>query len=124
VFEASDAPVVVNVSSGLGSLAACADPSRVEFQVTALDYNSSKTALVMVTSLTLPCELLLDVAAQRYCVCRRPLPIQASRPRHAVAHRHMTRTVQVEEGVALPVDCRDRIGCVPAIHADCRQPLI
>ena len=50
LLEASNAPVVVNVSSGLGSLAACADPSRVEFQVTALDYNSSKTALVMVTS--------------------------------------------------------------------------
>ncbi|MEU4896189.1 SDR family NAD(P)-dependent oxidoreductase [Streptomyces sp. NPDC044780] len=50
LLEAGDAPVVVNVSSGLGSLAACADPSRVEFQVTLLDYNSSKTALVMVTS--------------------------------------------------------------------------
>ncbi|MFC8533548.1 SDR family oxidoreductase [Streptomyces sp. NPDC057249] len=50
LLEASDAPVVVNVSSGLGSLAACADPSRLEFQVTMLDYNSSKTALVMVTS--------------------------------------------------------------------------
>ncbi|MEX2971207.1 SDR family oxidoreductase [Streptomyces sp. C184] len=50
LLEASDAPVVVNVSSGLGSLAACADPSRVESQVTLLDYNSSKTALVMVTS--------------------------------------------------------------------------
>jgi NAD(P)-dependent dehydrogenase (short-subunit alcohol dehydrogenase family) len=50
LLEASDAPVVVNVSSGLGSLAATADPSRVEFQVTVLDYNSSKSALVMVTS--------------------------------------------------------------------------
>ncbi|MGW1620621.1 SDR family oxidoreductase [Streptomyces sp. NPDC002172] len=50
LLEASDAPVVVNVSSGLGSLAATADPSRVEFKVMALDYNSSKTALVMITS--------------------------------------------------------------------------
>ncbi|MGW0997219.1 SDR family NAD(P)-dependent oxidoreductase [Streptomyces sp. NPDC002520] len=50
LLEASEAPVVVNVSSGLGSPAACADPSRVEFHVTMLDYNSSKTALVMVTS--------------------------------------------------------------------------
>ncbi|WP_314242029.1 SDR family oxidoreductase [Streptomyces sp. DSM 40907] len=50
LLEASDAPVVVNVSSGLGSLAACADPGRIEFQVALLDYNSSKTALVMVTS--------------------------------------------------------------------------
>ncbi|WAX80341.1 SDR family oxidoreductase [Streptomyces sp. KMM 9044] len=50
LLEAGDAPVVVNVSSGLGSRAATTDPSRVEFQVTVLDYNSSKTALVMVTS--------------------------------------------------------------------------
>ncbi|WP_018787137.1 SDR family oxidoreductase [Micromonospora sp. CNB394] len=50
LLEAGDAPVVVNVSSGLGSVAATTDPSRVEFRVTALDYNSSKTALVMVTS--------------------------------------------------------------------------
>lgn len=32
------------------SLAATNDPDRVEFGVAALDYNSSKTALVMVTS--------------------------------------------------------------------------
>ncbi|MDF3287933.1 SDR family oxidoreductase [Streptomyces silvisoli] len=50
LLRASDTAVVVNVSSGLGSLAATADPSRVEFQVMALDYNSSKTALVMITS--------------------------------------------------------------------------
>ncbi|WP_240139330.1 SDR family oxidoreductase [Streptomyces sp. MUM 178J] len=50
LLEASDAPVVVNVSSGLGSLAATTDPNRLESQVTVLDYNSSKTALVMVTS--------------------------------------------------------------------------
>ncbi|MFF3457240.1 SDR family oxidoreductase [Streptomyces sp. NPDC002730] len=50
LLQAGDAPVVVNVSSGLGSLAATADPGRVEFHVALLDYNSSKTALVMVTS--------------------------------------------------------------------------
>jgi len=50
LLEASNAPVVVNVGSGLGSLAATSDPSRVEFHVAALDYNSSKTALVMVTA--------------------------------------------------------------------------
>ncbi|MFJ8867069.1 SDR family oxidoreductase [Streptomyces sp. NPDC102473] len=50
LLEAGKAPVVVNVSSGLGSLAATNDPTRVEFSVAALDYNSSKTALVMVTS--------------------------------------------------------------------------
>ncbi|MCX4694770.1 SDR family NAD(P)-dependent oxidoreductase [Streptomyces sp. NBC_01408] len=50
LLEAGDAPVVVNVGSGLGSPAATADPSRIEFHVALLDYNSSKTALVMVTS--------------------------------------------------------------------------
>ncbi|MEU9011811.1 SDR family oxidoreductase [Streptomyces sp. NPDC048479] len=50
LLQTGDAPVVVNVSSGLGSLAATADPGRIEFQVALLDYNSSKTALVMITS--------------------------------------------------------------------------
>ncbi|MDX8031265.1 SDR family NAD(P)-dependent oxidoreductase [Lentzea sp. BCCO 10_0856] len=50
LLESSDAPVVVNVGSGLGSPAATNDPDRVEFHVTLLDYNSSKTALVMITS--------------------------------------------------------------------------
>ncbi|MFH8470724.1 SDR family NAD(P)-dependent oxidoreductase [Streptomyces sp. NPDC017991] len=50
LLAASDAPVVVNVSSSLGSVAACTDPSRGESKTTALDYNASKTALVMVTS--------------------------------------------------------------------------
>ncbi|NKE63356.1 SDR family oxidoreductase [Lentzea sp. PSKA42] len=50
LLESGDAPVVVNVSSGLGSLAATADPNRVEHGVMLLDYNSSKTALVMITS--------------------------------------------------------------------------
>ncbi|WP_405682350.1 hypothetical protein [Streptomyces sp. NBC_00057] len=50
LLEGSDAPVVVNVSSRPGSLAATADPSRIEFHVALLDYNSSKTPLVMVTS--------------------------------------------------------------------------
>ncbi|MDQ0796167.1 NAD(P)-dependent dehydrogenase (short-subunit alcohol dehydrogenase family) [Streptomyces sp. B1I3] len=50
LLEVGDASVVVNVGSGLGSIAATTDPERIEFQVAALDYNSSKTALVMVTS--------------------------------------------------------------------------
>lgn len=50
LLQAGDAAVVVNVSSALGSPAACADPGRIEFHVPLLDYNSSKTALVMVTA--------------------------------------------------------------------------
>ncbi|PUB29802.1 NAD(P)-dependent dehydrogenase (short-subunit alcohol dehydrogenase family) [Promicromonospora sp. AC04] len=51
LLQDSDNPVVVNVSSGLGSLAAVSDPSRVEYQVKLLDYNSSKAALVMVNAM-------------------------------------------------------------------------
>ncbi|WP_327118192.1 SDR family oxidoreductase [Streptomyces sp. NBC_01341] len=50
LLEGGPSPVVVNVSSGLGSLAATNDPDRIEFTVPALAYCSSKTALVMVTS--------------------------------------------------------------------------
>ncbi|MFJ8887527.1 SDR family oxidoreductase [Streptomyces sp. NPDC102402] len=50
LLDAGKDSVVVNVASGLGSLAATNDPSRVESGVLLLDYNSSKTALVMVTS--------------------------------------------------------------------------
>ncbi|TWP53671.1 SDR family NAD(P)-dependent oxidoreductase [Lentzea tibetensis] len=50
LLETGATAVVVNVSSGLGSLAATTDPDRVEYHVALLDYNSSKTALVMITS--------------------------------------------------------------------------
>ncbi|HET6356308.1 SDR family NAD(P)-dependent oxidoreductase [Streptomyces sp.] len=50
LLETSSTPAVVNVSSGLGSPAATSDPGRIEFHVALLDYNSSKTALVMITS--------------------------------------------------------------------------
>ena len=46
----SRAPVIVNVSSGLGSETVVRDPDRTEFHVNALAYCSSKSALVMVTT--------------------------------------------------------------------------
>jgi NAD(P)-dependent dehydrogenase (short-subunit alcohol dehydrogenase family) len=46
----SDSPVIVNVSSGMGSLAVTSDPSRTEFSVIGLAYPSSKTAVNMLTS--------------------------------------------------------------------------
>ncbi|MDX3224668.1 SDR family oxidoreductase [Streptomyces sp. ME19-01-6] len=53
LLEAGEAPVVVNVSSGLGSLAAAVDPpahtSSVPVWLPALGYSSSKAALNMVT---------------------------------------------------------------------------
>ena len=53
LLEKSDAPVVVNVSSGLGSLAVAADPegnaAAVPVWVPTLAYSSSKAALNMLT---------------------------------------------------------------------------
>jgi NAD(P)-dependent dehydrogenase (short-subunit alcohol dehydrogenase family) len=46
----SDAPVIVNVSSGMGSLAITRDPERFESTLTGLAYPSSKTAVNMLTS--------------------------------------------------------------------------
>ncbi len=50
LLERSDAPVVVNVSSGMGSLAITSDPARVESTFVGLAYPSSKSALNMLTS--------------------------------------------------------------------------
>jgi NAD(P)-dependent dehydrogenase (short-subunit alcohol dehydrogenase family) len=47
---ASSAPIVVNVSSGMGSLAVTTDPGRLESTLISLAYPSSKTALNMLTS--------------------------------------------------------------------------
>jgi NAD(P)-dependent dehydrogenase (short-subunit alcohol dehydrogenase family) len=46
----SASPVVVNVSSGMGSLAVTTDPARFESTLIGLSYPSSKTALNMLTS--------------------------------------------------------------------------
>ncbi|MGW0840088.1 SDR family NAD(P)-dependent oxidoreductase [Streptomyces sp. NPDC002787] len=55
LLHRSASPVVVNVSSGLGSLAVAADPaahaSLVPLWISSLPYNSSKAALNMVTVL-------------------------------------------------------------------------
>ncbi|WCB94159.1 FabG-like 3-oxoacyl-(acyl-carrier-protein) reductase [Baekduia alba] len=50
LLEASDAPVVVNVSSGMGSMTITSDPNRVEFGVVSLGYPSSKAAVNMLTT--------------------------------------------------------------------------
>jgi NAD(P)-dependent dehydrogenase (short-subunit alcohol dehydrogenase family) len=46
----SPGPVVVNVSSGMGSLAITTDSERLESRIVALAYPSSKTAVNMLTS--------------------------------------------------------------------------
>jgi NAD(P)-dependent dehydrogenase (short-subunit alcohol dehydrogenase family) len=49
LLTASAAPVVVNVSSGLGSLARVTDPATLESRFPNLGYSSSKAALNMIT---------------------------------------------------------------------------
>lgn len=47
---ASAAPVVVNVSSGLGSFAVTSEPGRIEATLREIAYTSSKSALNMMTT--------------------------------------------------------------------------
>jgi NAD(P)-dependent dehydrogenase (short-subunit alcohol dehydrogenase family) len=50
LLQVSSAPVVVNVSSGMGSLAITTDPGRFESTLISLAYPSSKAALNMLTT--------------------------------------------------------------------------
>ena len=50
LLKRSDDPVVINVSSGMGLLAATHDPSRPESHVVAPIYTASKAALTMLTT--------------------------------------------------------------------------
>jgi NAD(P)-dependent dehydrogenase (short-subunit alcohol dehydrogenase family) len=50
LLERSAAPVIVNVSSGAGSVTLTSDPSRVESQIVNLTYSPSKAAVNMLTS--------------------------------------------------------------------------
>jgi NAD(P)-dependent dehydrogenase (short-subunit alcohol dehydrogenase family) len=50
LLERSENPVVVNVSSGMGSLTLTGDPERVESTFTYITYSPSKTALNMISS--------------------------------------------------------------------------
>ena len=50
LLEHSSNPVIVNVSSGMGSLAVTTDPERFESTLVSLAYPASKTALNMITT--------------------------------------------------------------------------
>jgi NAD(P)-dependent dehydrogenase (short-subunit alcohol dehydrogenase family) len=50
LLRRSPDPVVINVSSGMGSLASTHDPSRAESKVVAPLYTASKAALTMLTT--------------------------------------------------------------------------
>ena len=49
LLRASEAPVIVNVSSALGSFATVTDPTRLESKFALLGYCSSKSAVTMLT---------------------------------------------------------------------------
>ena len=49
-LERSGHPVIVNVSSGMGSIAVTSDPERVESTIVSLPYPTSKTAVNMLTT--------------------------------------------------------------------------
>ncbi len=51
LLDASENPVIVNVASGLGSLALTNDPERSEHAIVNLDYPASKTAVVALTDM-------------------------------------------------------------------------
>jgi NAD(P)-dependent dehydrogenase (short-subunit alcohol dehydrogenase family) len=46
----SECPVIVNVSSGMGSFAITSDPERVESTIVGLSYPASKSAVTMLTT--------------------------------------------------------------------------
>ena len=50
LLERSSNPVVVNVSSGMGSIGLTSDPDRLESTITSLIYSPSKAALNMLTT--------------------------------------------------------------------------
>jgi NAD(P)-dependent dehydrogenase (short-subunit alcohol dehydrogenase family) len=49
-LQRSDNPVIVNVSSGMGSFAITSDPERVESTFVGLSYPASKAAVTMLTT--------------------------------------------------------------------------
>jgi NAD(P)-dependent dehydrogenase (short-subunit alcohol dehydrogenase family) len=50
LLERSDSPVIVNVSSGMGSIAVTTNPERLESTLIGIAYPASKTAVNMVTT--------------------------------------------------------------------------
>jgi NAD(P)-dependent dehydrogenase (short-subunit alcohol dehydrogenase family) len=50
LLRESTAPVIVNVSSGLGSFAVTSDPERIESTIVNLHYSPSKAAVNMITT--------------------------------------------------------------------------
>jgi NAD(P)-dependent dehydrogenase (short-subunit alcohol dehydrogenase family) len=50
LLERSDNPVIVNVSSGMGSFAITTDPERLESTLVGLAYPASKSAVTMLTT--------------------------------------------------------------------------
>ena len=81
----SPSPVVVNVSSGMGSLTVTTDPERLESSIVGLAYPSSKSALSMLTS--------------QYAKAYPQMRINAVDPGYTATDLNQNRGIQtVEEG--------------------------
>jgi NAD(P)-dependent dehydrogenase (short-subunit alcohol dehydrogenase family) len=112
LLERSDNPVIVNVSSGMGSLAVTSDPARLESTIVSLAYPASKAALNMITS--------------QYAKALPHMRINAVDPGYTATDLNRHRgTKTVEEGVQVILDLakldrsgptgrfRDAAGVVP-----------
>ena len=77
LLKRSDAPAVINVSSGMGSFALTHDPDRVESTIASPLYTASKAAVTMMTT--------------QYAKAIPEHPVQRRRPR---LHRHRPQRAQ------------------------------
>ncbi|MEC3915505.1 SDR family NAD(P)-dependent oxidoreductase [Nocardia sp. CDC160] len=87
LLQRSKSGVIVNVASGLGSFARATDPGRIESRIVNIAYNTSKTAVAMLTV--------------QYAKSFPKLRINAVDPGYvSTDFNHHTGVLTVEEGVA------------------------
>ena len=93
----SPGPVVVNVSSGMGSMGVTSDPGRLESGIVALPYPSSKAAVNMLTT--------------QYAKAYPDMRVNAVDPGYTATDFNQHRGIQtVEEGAEIIV----RMACIDA----------
>ena len=100
LLRKSSEATIVNVSSGLGSFGSVHDPERIEFQVIAPLYNSSKSAVTMLTV--------------QYAKAFPEMRINAADPGYTATDLNGRRGTQtVAEGTDAIVDLATRRGAGP-----------
>ncbi|TIH40088.1 SDR family NAD(P)-dependent oxidoreductase [Subtercola vilae] len=100
LLRASDAPTIVNVSSGMGSFDAVLDPQRLESNIIAPLYQSSKSAVTMLTV--------------QYAKAFPEMRINAADPGYTATDLNGNNGLQtVEEGTDAVVDLATRGGAGP-----------